>query len=484
MSADPSLLDLTLAEAASLVARLEISPVELVDACLERIAQTDDVLRAYISVYEDEARSVAGAAETMIRAGHRLGPLHGVPIALKDNIAVAGLRTTAGSRILGEWVPDEDATVAARLKGAGAVVLGKTNMHEFAWGGTSANPHYGFVRNPWNTDRFPAGSSGGSGVAVAARTCFGAIGTDTGGSIRLPSAVNGITGIRPTIGRVSNFGVVPLAWSMDTVGPMTRTVEDCALMFGAVAGHDPKDDGTALVPVDDYTADLGRGIEGIRIGVDSGYFFHHLQPPVHDAVRAALETLEGLGAAVVEVELDHIHGNISAQLTIESSEPSTYHQRWLRERPGEYGEDVRLLLELGELHLATHYLQAQRYRSLLRRQFLDAFKSVDVFVCPTLPFTATAVGAMTVVIEDGVEEDMLSAIMQFTGVPSLTGLPSLALPCGFDADGLPIGMQVIGKPFGEAALFGFGAAFQSATGFHRQKPALAGERERQRAASS
>jgi aspartyl-tRNA(Asn)/glutamyl-tRNA(Gln) amidotransferase subunit A len=472
MSADPSLLDLTLAEAASLVARLEISPVELVDACLERIAQTDDVLRAYISVYEDEARSVAGAAETMIRAGHRLGPLHGVPIALKDNIAVAGLRTTAGSRILGEWVPDEDATVAARLKGAGAVVLGKTNMHEFAWGGTSANPHYGFVRNPWNTDRFPAGSSGGSGVAVAARTCFGAIGTDTGGSIRLPSAVNGITGIRPTIGRVSNHGVVPLAWSMDTVGPMTRSAQDCALMFGVIAGHDPKDDGSATVPLADYTADLGLGVRRLRIGVISDYFFSHLQPAVLESVQAALRTFEELGAVVVDVDVAHIHGNISAQLTVESCEPSTYHQGWLRERPEDYGEDVRLLLELGELHLATHYLQAQRYRTLLRRQFLDAFKHVDVFVCPTLPFTATPIGATTVVIENGVEEDMLSAIMQYTGVPSLTGLPSLALPCGFDGDGLPIGMQVIGRPFDEATLFRVGAAFQETTDFHRRRPAL------------
>src|SRR5207249_3770331 len=195
----------------------------------------------------------------------------------------------------------------------------------------------------------------------------------------------------------------------------------------------------------------------IRVGIVPGYFFHHLQPPVHDAVRAALGVLEGLGASIVDVAIANIHGNISAQLTVESCEPSTYHQRWLRERPGDYGEDVRTLLELGELHLATHYLQAQRYRSLLRRQFLDAFKSVDVFVCPTLPFTATPVGAMTVVIEDGVEEDMLSAIMQYTGVPSLTGLPSLALPCGFDADGLPIGMQVIGQPFAEATLFRLGA---------------------------
>jgi aspartyl-tRNA(Asn)/glutamyl-tRNA(Gln) amidotransferase subunit A len=470
--ADKALLDLSLAEASRLVTTKEVSPVELVDACLTQIDAVNDELRAYISVYADEARQVAKAAETMLLAGHRLGALHGVPIALKDNIGLRGLATTAGSKILADWQPDEDATVAERLKGAGAIILGKTNMHEFAWGGTSANPHYGFVRNPWNPDRFPAGSSGGSGAAVAARTCFGALGTDTGGSIRLPSAINGIAGIRPTIGRVSNAGVIPLAWSMDTVGPMARTVQDCAVMFNAIAGHDPRDAGTANVPVVDYTSDLGRGVQGLRVGIIPDYFFHHLQAPVHDAVRSALDTLTGLGATLIEVTAEHIHGNISAQLTVESCEPSAYHQRWLRERPEDYGEDVRLLLELGELHLATHYIQAQRYRSVLRAEFMDAFKSVDVFICPTLPFTATRIGETLVEIESGLEEDMLAAIMQFTGVPSLTGLPSLNVPCGFDPDGLPIGMQVIGRPFDESTLFRVGAAFQGATDFHQRSPGL------------
>jgi aspartyl-tRNA(Asn)/glutamyl-tRNA(Gln) amidotransferase subunit A len=467
-----ALTQLSLVDASRGVSSREVSPIELVEACLERIRATDELLRAYISVYEDRALEVARAAETMIAAGHRLGPLHGIPIALKDQIGMAGLRTTAGSKVLADWKPEEDAAVVAALKGAGAIVIGKTNQHEFAWGGTSANPHYGFVRNPWDPERFPAGSSGGSGAAVAAGTCYGALGTDTGGSVRLPSAVNGIVGLRPTIGRVSNRGVIPLAWSMDTVGPMTRTAEDCAVMFGVIAGHDLNDPGTAPVPVDDYTADLDRGVTGIRIGVVPGYFFDHLQPAVHDAVRGALETLEGLGAMVIEVKVENIHGNISAQLTVESCEPSAYHQRWLRERPDDYGEDVRTLLELGEMHLAIHYIQAQRYRALLRREFLDAFRSVDAFICPTLPFTATPIGATTVVIEDGVEEDMLSAIMQFTGVPSLTGLPSLNVPCGFDSDGLPVGMQIIGRPFDEAMLFRIGAAFQAETEFHTRHPVL------------
>ena len=227
-------------------------------------------------------------------------------------------------------------------------------------------------------------------------------------------------------------------------------------MFNSLAGHDPRDAGSARVPAVDYTADLGHGVKGLRIGVIPDYFFHHLQPPVESAVRNALDTLTGLGAATVDLTVEHIHGNISAQLTVESCEPSTYHQRWLRERPEDYGEDVRTLLELGELHLATHYLQAQRYRALLRAEFLDAFKSVDVFVCPTLPFTATKIGETLVEIENGVQEDMLAAIMQFTGVPSLTGLPSLNVPCGFD----------------EATLFRVGTAFQRVTDFHRRAPQI------------
>ena len=468
----PELLDLSLSEVARLIKRRELSPVEVTEATLARIASVNPKLSAFITVFEEQALQVARAAEMLVMAGHDLGPLHGVPIALKDNIATKGQRTTAGSKILADWLPDHDATVTSRLRRAGAVFVGKLNMHEFAWGGTSDNPHYGAVRNPWNTDRFPAGSSGGAGAAVAARACFGAIGTDTGGSIRLPSAINGIVGLRPTYGRVSNHGIVPLAWSMDTAGPMARTVEDCALMFGSFAGADPADPACANVATHDYLARLGDGVKGLRIGIVPGYFFHHLQPPVHVAVEAALKTLEAAGAEVVEVPIANIHGNISAQLTIESAEPSTYHQRWLRERPEDYGADVRTLLEVGEMLLATHYLQAQRYRSLLRNELMQAFRKVDLFLCPTLPFTATPVGATKVVIVDGIEEDMLSAIMQYTGVPSLTGLPALAVPCGFDGDGLPIGMQLIGRPFDEATLFRVGAAYQALTSFHTQAPAL------------
>jgi aspartyl-tRNA(Asn)/glutamyl-tRNA(Gln) amidotransferase subunit A len=466
---DAALLSADLTEAAALVADGSVSPVDLVEACLRRIERTADS-HAFITVFAEEARAVAGACATMSAAGHRLGPLHGVPIALKDNIGVAGSRTTAGSRILSSWYPAADATVTARLRAAGAVVIGKTNMHEFAWGGTSANPHYGSVTNPWDPERMPGGSSGGSGAAVAARSCFAALGTDTGGSIRLPSALNGVTGLRPTIGLVSNAGVVPLAWSMDTVGPMARSARDCALLMNVLAGHDPADSGSAAVPAADHTRRLGLGTAGLRVGLIAGYSLEHLQPAVEEAVRAALDVLSGLGAERREVRVDDIEGNISAQLTVEAAEPSAYHQRWLRERPEDYGEDVRLLLEAGELLPAGHYIQAQRYRALLRSQMLEAFSTVDVIACPTLPFTATPLGEVTVEIQPGSREDMLSAIMQFTGLPSLTGLPAISVPCGFGPDGLPIGIQLIGRPFDEATLLRAAAAFQEVTGFHREAP--------------
>lgn len=463
---------LSIAAAARLIRQGEVSPTELFDSSLREIEKHNSTLRAFISITEESGKKAAAAAELMLSAGYDLGPLHGIPLGIKDNIAIKGERTTAGGKILENWHPDKDATIISRLKQAGAVFVGKTNMHEYAWGGTSANPHYGHVRNPWDTSKFPAGSSGGSGAAVAASLCYGALGTDTGGSIRLPSAINGVVGLRPTYGRVSNSGIIPLAWTMDTAGPMTRTVEDCALLFNAIAGPDSTDPATASVPVDDFLSRLSVGVKGLRIGIVPSYFFSHIQQDVKHAVESALKTFEALGAHVVEVDIKHIEGNISAQLTIESAEPSTYHQKSLRERPGDFGDDVRTLLEVGEMLLATHYLQAQRYRTLLRNEFLEAFKHVDVFICPTLPFTATDLGATTVEIESGVQEDMLSAIMQFTGVASLTGLPSLNVPCGFDSGGLPVGMQIIGAPFTESRLFSVGHSFQCATDFHTRRPDL------------
>lgn len=463
--------ELGLAESARLIAEKKISPVELTGAILDRMERFGEGLAAFVSVHRDEAMQIASASESMINAGYNIGPLHGVPVAIKDNIALAGRATSAGSKILQGRIADTDAEVVRKLKSAGANLLANTNMHEFAWGATSENPHYGSVRNPWDVRRIASGSSGGSGAAVAARLVPAALGTDTGGSIRLPSGANGISGIRPTIGRVSNRGIIPLAWSMDTCGPMARSAEDCALLLQVIAGADPQDSGTADVPVGDYLGELNRGVSGLKIGIVPDYFFNQLQPAVLKATQDALDVFKSLGAQVVEVSIKDLDANISALMTIESAEPSAFHQRWMRECPEKYGENVRFMFEQGELYLASHYLQAQRYRTILRERFLEAFADrVDLFALPTLPFTAPIIGTAEIELEPGVVKPTLEAIMRFTGIASVTGLPALSVPSGFDNDGLPIGLQLLGKPFDEGTLFRVGHAFQKATDYHLQQP--------------
>lgn len=469
------LCDLTVAQAARMIKQRHISPVELTQAILDRIDTVGKSLAAFVSVHHDEAIAVAKAAEAMGSVGYDLGPLHGVPLAIKDNISLAGRPTSAGSKILADSVPDEDSEVVRRLKGAGANILANTNMHEFAWGATSENPHYGAVRNPWDTSRIASGSSGGSGAAVAARAVPAALGTDTGGSVRLPAGANGIVGIRPTIGRVSNRGIIPLAWSMDTCGPMTRTVEDCALLLQLMAGHDSADPSTSQAAVGNYLRTMRQSIRGMRIGVIPDYFFTQLQPAVLKATQDALRVFEDLGAHVVELSMENLDLNTSALMTIESAEPSTFHQKWMRERPQDYGENVRFMFEQGELYLATHYIQAQRYRAVLRQQFMDRFAAdVDVFALPSLPFTAPVIGTEDIELEPGVTQPTLVAIMRYTGIASVTGLPALSVPSGFDDAGLPIGLQLLGRPFDEGTLFQLGHAFENQTDYHRQKPPLNG----------
>jgi len=466
------LAGLSLAAAAAGIASRELSPVELTQAALDRIQALDPRLNAFITVSGESALAAARAAEGAIAAGYHLGPLHGIPLALKDLIATRGERTTGGSRILADHVPDEDATVTARLRRAGAIFVGKLNMHEFAYGVTTNNPHYGPARNPWNLDRSPGGSSGGSGAAVAARLCQGALGTDTGCSVRLPAAYNGISGLRPSIGRVSNHGVGTLAWTLDTVGPMCRTAEDCALVLGAIAGHDARDRQTLAAPVPDYRDELRHGLDGVRVAVIEDFSLAGLHPDVAGCAARALDDLRAGGAVVREVAMRDLEPSISALLTIDIAEPSAYHAEWLRTRAGEYGDDVRTLLEAGELYLATHYIQAQRYRTLLRDQLLGVLRDAEAIVTPTVPFTAPPVEAVEVELPTGETLDVIPAVMRYNALPPLGGLPALSLPCGFDGEGLPVGLQVIGRPFDEATVLRIGHRYQQETDWHARSPAL------------
>ena len=468
---DLTLLSLT--EVGERIAAREVSPVEVVEATLRRIETHDGALNAYIDVHAERALAAADAAERAIAAGYGLGPLHGVPVALKDNIATRGEPARAASKILRDRVVDADATLAARLRSAGAILLGKLNMHEFAYGVTNDNPHYGAARNPWDTGRTPGGSSGGSGAAVAARLAYGAFGTDTGCSVRLPAAFNGIVGIRPSIGRISNHGVVPLAWTLDTAGPMCRTVRDCAAMLQVTAGHDPSDPQSSPRTVPDYGDQLERGLDGMRVALMRDFSLVGLQPDVEAAVRTAVEDLERGGATVREVEVPELEPSISALLTVDIAEPAAYHAAWLRERPEDYGSDVRALLEAGELYLATHYIQAQRYRSVLGAHLAEALSDVDVLITPTVPFTAPPVGATEVELETGEVLDIITAVMRYNALPPLAGLPAMSVPCGFAGDGMPIGMQLIGRAFDEATVLRVGHGYQAITDWHSRQPPLA-----------
>lgn len=466
-----ALLEQPIADLGAALRSGALGVVELTRLSLDRAEVTSE-LGAFIAIDRDDALRAAHGHQALLDAGYDLGPLHGIPIAVKDNIELAGRRMTAGSRILADHVAERDATVIARLRRAGAIVMGRTNLHEFAWGGTTDNPHHGACRNPWDASRIPAGSSGGSGVAVAIGAAPAALGTDTGGSVRLPASMNGVTGIRPTIGRVSTAGVFPLAWTMDTVGPLARSADDCALLLQEMVGPDARDAVTRDAPVGDLLADVDLPMTGMRVGVVDDYSLHGLQRDVEAAMRAAIAQLESLGAVIVPIAIAHLDAAVDAQVVIDAAEPSAVHQKWITERPQDYGADVRLLLEAGLEFRAVDYIQAQRYRAALRSSLLDAFRRVDVVVTPTLPFTAPRIGETMVPIGDGVEVDVLVGNMCFTALPSMTGTPAMSVPIGHDAGGMPIGMQIIGAPFAEAALFRVGHAFQLATDFHRRRPPL------------
>ena len=456
---------LSIAEAARLIERRELSPVDLVDDCLNRVEALDGRLNAFINLLADEARVAAQEAADEIANGSYRGPLHGIPVALKDIFAVAGVPMTAGSLIFRDVVSEEDSEVTRRLREAGAIVLGTLNLHEIALGATGINSHTGSARNPWNAGHITGGSSSGAGAAVAAGLCFAGMGTDTGGSIRIPAALCGLAGIKPTFGRVSRRGLLPLSWSLDHAGPLTRTAEDAAIVLQAIAGHDAGDPASSTADVPDYSATLADGVRGLRIGVPDRYFGDAVDADVEAAFREALGQLEGLGAELSEFSppyMDEMPGAITA---IMLPEAFAFHQSAMRERPDDIGEDVRYRLELGAAYPAVEYIQALRFREM----FVEAWRE-EVFGEIDLVATAT-----TMVAAGPIDRSDLSttlSLIRNTNPFNMLGTPAISVPCGFTDDGLPIGLQLSGRWFGEATVLRAAHAYESATDWHTRRPPL------------
>jgi aspartyl-tRNA(Asn)/glutamyl-tRNA(Gln) amidotransferase subunit A len=465
MKAD-QLVRLTIAEAARAFQAGELSPLELTRACLERIGALEPRLNAFITLLPELAMAEARAAEQRLGRGERLGPLDGIPFAIKDLYETKGIRTTAGSKILDGYVPAEDATCVRRLREQGVVQLGKLNMHEWAFGVTSVVSHFGPAHNPWALDRITGGSSGGSGAALAASLCLGSLGSDTGGSIRMPASMCGIVGLKPTYGRVSKHGVIPLSGSLDHAGPMTRTVEDAALVLQAIAGPDPSDPTSEDVPVPDYLAALGDGVRGLRVGVLDKDVLSGLDEDVEASFRAALETLESLGASLVEVHIPAFQQAEAIWLAIAGPEAAAYHRRNLEERPEDFSEQVRSRLQLGLQLRAVDYLRGLEGQRQLRAEVEEQYAKIDVLVTPTTASTASRI------------EDELSAsgrevhIHRLTCPFNLTGQPAISLPCGFDRQGLPVGLQIVGRRFDEGTVLRVAHAYEQATNWHKARPNL------------
>ena len=484
------LTHLTIHELAARFRRGDATPTQAAREYLDRIAALDPTVKAYLTVTGEAALARAAEADARFKSGTPRGPLDGVPLGVKDVFCTRGVRTTCGSKILEGFVPPYDATVVARLVRAGAVILGKLNMDEFAMGSSTENSAYFTTRNPWDLSRVPGGSSGGSAAAVAADLAAATLGTDTGGSIRQPAAFCGNVGLKPTYGRVSRFGLVAFASSLDQVGPLAKDVLDAALMLQAVAGHDPMDSTSAAVPVPDYAAELDRGVRGLRVGIPAEYFIEGLDAEVEAAVRVAVETLKCLGAKTESVSLPHTEYGLAAYYLIAPAECSSNLARYdgvkyglrvpgardlidmySRTRGAGFGAEVKRRVMLGTYALSAgyydaYYGKAQKVRTLVQRDFQKAFERVDVIVAPTTPSVAFKMGERA---------DPLSMYLNdvFTIPVNLAGLPGLSVPAGFTKSGLPIGLQVIGKAFDEATLLRTAKAYEAATTWRERKPGLA-----------
>jgi aspartyl-tRNA(Asn)/glutamyl-tRNA(Gln) amidotransferase subunit A len=483
-----ALTDLTLTEMLTRLRRREISAVELTRAVLDRIQRVEPTLRAYLTLTPERALADAEAADRAYAAGENK-PLQGIPLAIKDVLSTRGIETTCGSRILKGYTPVFDATVVARLSQAGMVLLGKANMDEFAMGSSTENSAYAITRNPWDTERVPGGSSGGSAAAVSAGMAAGAIGTDTGGSIRQPGAFCGLAALKASYGRVSRYGLIAFGSSLDGAGPLTRTVEDAARILQVIAGHDPLDSTTMTAPVPDYLAHLSGEVKGLKIGIPREYFIDGMQPEVEQAVRAALAHLQGRGASLVEISLSHTEYSLPVYYLIAPAEASANLARYDGIRFGQkidrgqmwptykatrgqgFGAEVKRRIMLGTYALSAgyydaYYGKAQAVRTLIRQDFDRAFEQVDVIITPTTPKTAFKIGENS--------GDPLQMYLEdvFTLPASLAGICGLNVPCGFDSHGLPIGMQIMARPFHEEMILRVGHAYEQAHDWHTRRPSL------------
>ncbi len=465
------LQQLTLAEAARKIQVKELSPRELALACAERIQSLDPLLDCFITRTLDTALEQARRAESEIRSGNYRGPLHGIPLAIKDLYETAGVRTTAGSRFFADYLPQEDAQVIQKLKNAGAVFLGKLNMHEIALGVTNVNPHYGPCHNPWSLERASGGSSGGSAAAVAAGLCMGSLGSDTGGSIRIPASLCGVVGLKPTYGRVSLRGVIPLSWNLDHAGPLARSVRDAAILLQAIAGYDAQDPASENVPVPDYLAGLEAGVRDWRIGLANDDFFTKSDPQVWQAIQAAADVFRGLGAQVIPVELPEAHQAAQANGLMVQSDAAAFHQERLATRPEDFGTDVLQRLQSGAALTSSEYSQARRTQTLFRRRCEMLFETIDLLITPATPVTAPPIEG-----PDAVEQ--ARRLTRFTAPFNLAGLPALSLPAGFAGQGppeeieLPVGMQLVAPAWSETRLLCGAYAYEQATPWHQRQPQL------------
>lgn len=438
--------EMSLADAAQAMAARELSPVELTDSVLDRIGAVEARLQAYVTVAADSARTAAARAEREMAEGRSRGSLHGIPMGLKDLIDAEGLPTTASSRVRADHVAERDSAVAARLSEAGAVLLGKTHTHEFAYGLTTPQTH-----NAWDHSRVAGGSSGGSAVAVAAGEATFALGTDTGGSIRVPAALNGVVGLKPTYGLISRSGVTSLSWSLDHVGPLTRTVRDASLVLAALVGREHREPAVDL-----------SDLSGLRVGVPRNYYFERISPEVEESVRRAIGQLRELGAELVEVEIPMARYIQATQWGLMVPEATSYHEGTLRSVPDLYTADVRVLLEAGEFVSAGDYLRAQRARTMMRDAWARMLTRVDVIAAPAVPMTAAKAGQDSVEWADGTVEAVSDSYVRLSSPANITGVPALTLPVGQDRAGMPIGMQLMGRPLGEATVLRVGRAYESA----------------------